>query len=629
MDSRHGLTDDERAELERLRAEVATLRAQARQPEATSGGGVVAGRAARQRWRTVIATLLIVLGCVLAPLAGVAVWARNQVTNTDRYLATVAPLASDPAIQNAIADQITAQVFTYLDVRGLTTQALDALAERGSLPPQVAGQLRALSTPIANGVQSFTRTQVGRIVQSPAFTDAWVQANRLAHQELVKALTGEGNGAITVEGDTVSINLAAFIATVKQQLVANGFSLAERIPAVSASFVLFQSKDITRVRSGFNLLNTLGVWLPIIMLILLVLGVYVAKDHRRALVGAAVGVAVSMVVLALALAIFRSIYLDAVPANLLPHDAAAVLYDTIVRFLRLGLRTILVLALVVAAGAFLSGQSVTAVRTREGLGRAIGWLQGGAEQAGFSTGPVGAWVYGRKRALRIGAGRPGRWSSASPWACWWSWPSSSSWAGGPARRRRSRPRRRRRSVHRHLQDHDDQPEHPVDRAGGQGREPGPALAAGVQGGPGDQLDHAQPQGQPDGLTLLQDPEPAQGQQQQQRERALEQRPLLDHGPSHHRPVQPPRAPEMVGQGVGVHVGQPEHEQGGDGQRQRLAVLRVLGGPGDHRHGRDRAVDRPGALGGAEQPPAGDPGGRLGHRRSLACGCGGAPSSAAG
>jgi hypothetical protein len=169
---------------------------------------------------------------------------------------------------------------------------------------------------------------------------------------------------------------------------------------VNASFVLFQSKDITRVRSGFNLLNTLGIWLPIIMLILLVLGVYVAKDHRRALVGAAVGIAVSMVVLALALAVFRSIYLDAVPANLLPHDAAAVLYDTIVRFLRLGLRTILVLALVVAAGAFLTGRSVTAVRTRQGLSNAIGWLQG---RAGFSTGPVGAWVYANKRALRIGA----------------------------------------------------------------------------------------------------------------------------------------------------------------------------------------------------------------------------------
>jgi hypothetical protein len=397
------LTGEERAELERLRAEVATLRSRLRQPAADRGDRVAAARrTGRQRWRTIVATLLIVLACLLAPLSVVAVWARNQVTNTDRYVATVAPLAEDPAIQNAIADQITAQVFTYIDVRGLTNEVVDALATRG-LPPRLADQLQALTVPIASGVEGFTRTQVGKVVQSQAFADAWVQANRVAHDELVKALTGEGGGAITVEDNRVSVNMAPFIQTVKQQLTAAGFTLAARIPEVNASFTLFQSDSITRARSAFNLLNTLGVWLPVIVLILIVLGVYVAGDHRRALVGAGLGVALGMLVLALGLAIFRSIYLNGVPADVLPHDAAAVLYDTIVRFLRAGLRTVLVLGLVVAAGAFLTGQSVTAVRTRESLARAIGWLQGGAEQAGLRTGPVGGWVHRHKRALRIGA----------------------------------------------------------------------------------------------------------------------------------------------------------------------------------------------------------------------------------
>ena len=397
------LTEEERAELQRLRAEVTTLRSQAQQaPAAGSGRSAAVGRGARQRWRSIVATLLIVVACMLAPLSVAAIWTRNQVINTDRYVATVTPLASDPAIQNAIADQITAQVFTYIDIKGLTTQAVDALAGRG-LRPDVADQLQAFAVPIANGVQSFTRSQVGKIVESDAFADAWVQANRVAHEALVKALTGEGGGAVTVENDTVSLNLSAFIQTVKQRLVESGFTLAARIPEVNASFVLFQSADITRARNVFNLLDTLGVWLPIITLVLLVVGVYVAKDHRRALVGAALGVAVGMVVLALGLAVFRAIYLDAVPAQALPHDAAAVLYDTIVRFLRLGLRTILVLSLVVAAGAFLTGQSVTAMRTRQGLTGAIGWLQGSAEHAGWRTGPVGTWVYDHKRALRIAA----------------------------------------------------------------------------------------------------------------------------------------------------------------------------------------------------------------------------------
>jgi hypothetical protein len=371
-------------------------------PTGDERGVAGSGPVSRQRWRTILAVVLIVVGCVLAPLAGVAVWARNQVTNTDRYVRTVAPLAADPAIQAAIADQITTQIFTYLDVQGLTNQTVDALAERG-LPPRLADQLQGLAGPLASGIQGFVRTEVNKIVQSPAFADAWTQANRVAHQTLVKALTGPGDGTVTVEGDTVTLNLAPFIETVKARLVAGGFGLAARIPAVNASFVLFQSADITRARSAFDLLNTLGIWLPIIAIVLLGIGVSVAKDHRRALVGAAVGVAVAMVGLGLSLAVFRTIYLDALPPQVLPHDAAAVLYDTIVAYLRLGLRTILVLALVVAGGAFLTGQSTTAVRTRQRLTAGIGRLRGSAEHAGWRTGPVGTWVYANKQLLRIAA----------------------------------------------------------------------------------------------------------------------------------------------------------------------------------------------------------------------------------
>ena len=50
----------------------------------------------------------------------------------------------------------------------------------------------------------------------------------------------------------------------------------------------------------------------------------------------------------------------------------------------------------------MSGQSVTAVRTRQSLAHALGWLRGSAEQAGLRTGPVGTWVYANKKALRIG-----------------------------------------------------------------------------------------------------------------------------------------------------------------------------------------------------------------------------------
>ena len=402
MSDNFALSADERAELERLRAEVADLRSQASTAAAADIDQPVVPtpRPRRQRWRSVVATLLIVIGCILAPISVVAVWTKNLVTDTDRYVATVAPLASDPAIQSAIADKITAEIFTHLDVAGITNQAVDALAERG-LPPLIATQLHALSQPLSSGVQSFVRDQVGEVVASEAFANAWLTANREAHKALVAALTGDTREGVTIENDTVSINLGPIIQEVKQRLIDRGFELASRIPNVNPSFVLVQSDYIAQARGAFNLLNAIGNWLPVVALFFLAIGIYVAKGHRRALVGVGLGLAGGMLALGLALALFRTIYLNELPLGVLTRDAAAAFYDTLVRFLRLGLRMVLVLGLVIALAGFLTGRSTTAVRARAGLTRGIGWLRGGAEQAGFRTGPVGAWVYTYKKVLWV------------------------------------------------------------------------------------------------------------------------------------------------------------------------------------------------------------------------------------
>ena len=111
-------TASERAELEHLRAEVARMRLE--QNRSRNGERRASGHRGRRWGRTSAAVVLILLGVLCAPLSVVAVWAKRQVTDTNRYVATVAPLASDPAIQAAVTTQITNQIFTYLDVDGIT-----------------------------------------------------------------------------------------------------------------------------------------------------------------------------------------------------------------------------------------------------------------------------------------------------------------------------------------------------------------------------------------------------------------------------------------------------------------------------------------------------------------------------
>jgi hypothetical protein len=189
---------------------------------------------------------------------------------------------------------------------------------------------------------------------------------------------------------------------VKHRLVARGFGLASKIPTINKTFVLVRSDAVTKAQGFYRLLNTLGVLLPIITLLLFAGGIALARDRRRALAGSAFGLAGSMLVLGIGIAVARVLYLNAVPSNVLPSQAAGDVYDTLVRFLRYGLRAVLALGLVVGLGAYLTGGGTAAVRTRSAFSRGIGGLRGSAEGAGLRTGAVGSWTFAHKRALRWG-----------------------------------------------------------------------------------------------------------------------------------------------------------------------------------------------------------------------------------
>ena len=326
----------------------------------------------RQRWRTLVATILIVVGCLLAPVSVLAVWAANEVSNTGRYVATMEPLVHNPAIQNALTGKITTEITTRLNVTSYADQAAAALSSRGL--PKASTLLKSVAPSIASGVAGYIHNEVHKIVTGPRFAQAWVQANTVAHQELVKALSGQGN-SVSVKNGQVVVALGPLIDVVKQDLVKRGFTIVSKIPAdqPDADPVLGQvpgqgaigvpadqqpqdrAAGADAAAAGPRRVRRRG--------------------RRRALIGAGLGLAASMLVPAVGLYLFRDIYLGSVPSDVLPADAAAALFDALVRFIKEGLRTVLVAGLVVAAGAFLTGPSATAVRTRHAL--TTGWAVSG------------------------------------------------------------------------------------------------------------------------------------------------------------------------------------------------------------------------------------------------------------
>jgi hypothetical protein len=377
-------------ELARLRAENVELRDKLTTPRR---------HRVRHGLRAAAAAVLITVGCVLAPISVLAIWTANQVSDTNRYVANMAPLIHEPAIQNALTDRLTTEITDRLDVQGLTKQAATALTDQGLT--RVGNLLNSFAAPLSGAVDGFIHSQVARIVASPQVATLWTQLNETAHAQMVKVLSGEGGGAINVVNNQVTLQLGPFIKVIQHDL-GQRFPIINNIPPVNPSFVLFEAKNLSKAQTAYRLINDLKYLLPVLTLLFLGLGVYLARRHRRALIAASLGVAASMFVLAIGLQIGRSIYLNSVPPSVLPPDAAAVLYDTVIRFIKDGLRLVFVLMLIVAIVAFFTGPAAAAVRTRRAFGAGMNKLRRGTAFTGLQTSPVGEWTAAHKNAVRIG-----------------------------------------------------------------------------------------------------------------------------------------------------------------------------------------------------------------------------------
>lgn len=353
------------------------------------------GRPRRHRWRSLLSAVLAILAAVLSVLAVVAVWANSMVADTGRYVDTVAPLADDPAVQTAVTNRATTAILDRIDVKSLVAELSSEAGKEGA-PPALAKLIGELDGPIENGLKELVSSTVHRVVASPAFATLWTDANRVAHRSLDKALTGKGGGAVTLKGDQVAVDIAPIVERAKDELVKSGLSRAAGIPEVHTDFVVFSSDELAKVKTYTRILQILGSWLGVIALLLAAAAVLLAAHRRRVLVATALGVAFGMLVLGVSLTVFRGIYLDRLPAAV-SQDAAAAVFDALVRFLRATVRAVAAVALVTACAAFLSGPSRPAVAVRRACAGAIASVRGTAASSGLRLGAVGRFVHRYKR----------------------------------------------------------------------------------------------------------------------------------------------------------------------------------------------------------------------------------------
>lgn len=337
--------------------------------------------AAVRRGRAAASILLVVVSSLLTPAAITGAWLDRELTDTDRWVETVAPLARDPDVQAAVQRGVVDALSARVDLDDELEQAL----------PDSASFLAA---PISASLRSLIDEVVGRILDSDQFASLWDGANRAAHDQLVATLTSSGQAGV------VELDLSGVAGRAGQRLEELGVPIPARTGDAPLTFELMRSDQLASAQSAFRTFDRLADVLPWLVAVLYLAAVAIAVDRRKGVLWSAWGLVLSTGAVVVGLAIGRDLYLDALPdgASLAANEA---IYDTLTQFLRGSTRAVLAVGLVALASSVVAGPSGAARRVRLGASRLLGPPDDGAGSHEVTSGPVGAFV-GRNLAVLRG-----------------------------------------------------------------------------------------------------------------------------------------------------------------------------------------------------------------------------------
>jgi hypothetical protein len=235
--------------------------------------------------------LLATLACLLLPLAVLSTWTATVVGDTDAYVDTVAPLAEDADVQEAAADRL-----------------VDLVDEQVPLGPAEATVKQAALV----------------VVEGPTFPPVWRASNRATHRELLRILEDD-----RAHGD-VTIKLGGLVTAMAESLGQG--QLASTVAELDPTFTVVSSQQLDRARTGYQVLETLGAWLPLVWLALVALALLVARQRRRTGAWLGFGSAITLGLLLPILAVLEDEVVRSVPSR--DQELARAVWDVLTEDLR-------------------------------------------------------------------------------------------------------------------------------------------------------------------------------------------------------------------------------------------------------------------------------------------------------
>lgn len=241
--------------------------------------------------RSFVSALLGVVAIVLMPLSLLAYWASTTLTDTNAFVAEVAPVVEKPQVQQALAD-------------GIVSGVLDSI----QLQPAIE---KALEPAIAQ--------EATRIVASPQVAHAWSEGLRGAHTQFVRVMTGQANAGLDAQG-RVTLTLKIPVPGLTGALAQAGAGDAAAALTPTVTIPLMSASQLHAAQRLYRIGNAWGPWGPVIVTVLALLSIMLARRWRTATALIAVG----WLGMSVALVMFLMVAREPLMGNVTPATARTI-----------------------------------------------------------------------------------------------------------------------------------------------------------------------------------------------------------------------------------------------------------------------------------------------------------------
>jgi hypothetical protein len=218
---------------------------------------------ARLRTRRALVWTILGVALVLLLISSLTVWAKRQALDTDKWVDTSGRLLENEQIRDAAAEQLVNALFTETDIEQRIATAL---------PPD----LKPLAGPATGLVRQAAVPAAERLLASSAVQDLWREANRLAHEQLMRILEGNEDGRITTTDGDVVLNLHPLVLW-----LANRVGVSAEVPPDAGMITLVQSDRLDNAQGAVRFIKFFSVFMVVVVLALFVLAIYLAGGFRR------------------------------------------------------------------------------------------------------------------------------------------------------------------------------------------------------------------------------------------------------------------------------------------------------------------------------------------------------------